>query len=214
MPKASRLLSWGTDRSAILRFKTGDPYLSQNGKIYLAASPLNKTYTDFYNHALFVPVMYRIAASGKRIERQPYYSLDQSVISIRIDTLLREVPVRLIGAQEIIPAQHRIPDRLVLDVPRLTMLPGYYYAIQQQDTLDLLAFNLNKEESLLDQTSVEEIKLWTASMPNVSMFEGSSPETFSNEIKERYLGTPLWKLAIILALLFVLMEIVLIRFMK
>lgn len=214
MPKAFPKLLWGTDRSSILRFKTGEPFLSQNNKIFLASSPLHKSFTDFYNHAIFVPVMYRIAASGKRLEQHAYYSLNQSMITLRTDTLIRDVPVRLAGAQEIIPAQRKVMDRLFMELPKLTMVPGFYYALQQNDTLDLLAFNLNREESLLDQPTTEEIQTTLGGLPNVNMYEGSSPEIFSNEIKERYLGTPLWKHAIILALLFLLVEIGLIRFMK
>jgi hypothetical protein len=50
--------------------------------------------------------------------------------------------------------------------------------------------------------------------PNISIFEAGSAETFSNEIKARYLGKPLWKYALILALVFLLAEVLLIRFLK
>ena len=50
--------------------------------------------------------------------------------------------------------------------------------------------------------------------PNISIFEAGSAEAFSNEIKARYLGTPLWKYALVLALFFLLVEILLIRFLK
>src|SRR5688572_479813 len=43
MPKASQLMSWGTDRSALLKFRNEQPYLSlfhQSGKVYVLASPL------------------------------------------------------------------------------------------------------------------------------------------------------------------------------
>jgi hypothetical protein len=49
---------------------------------------------------------------------------------------------------------------------------------------------------------------------NISIFEAGSPEAFSNEIKARYLGKPLWKYAIMLSLLFLLAEVLLVRFLK
>jgi len=49
---------------------------------------------------------------------------------------------------------------------------------------------------------------------NISIFQATSAGAFSNEIKERYLGTPLWKYALLLALLFLLVEVLLIRFLK
>ena len=39
-------------------------------------------------------------------------------------------------------------------------------------------------------------------------------EAFSNEIKERYLGKPLWKYALMFAIFFIVAEVLLIRFMK
>jgi hypothetical protein len=49
---------------------------------------------------------------------------------------------------------------------------------------------------------------------NLSIFQPSGQGSFTNEIKERYLGRQLWKYALLAALLFLLAEVLLIRFMK
>lgn len=214
MPQAKRLLDWGSDRSAILKFKNGLPFLTQTGGVFLLASPLEKDFTDFYNHALFVPVMYRLAAFGMKSEGKSYYSLGDQIVSVKADSLIGEEPLRLSGSQEIIPPQRRSGDQVYLEIPRFAIAPGFYNAIYQSDTVDLIAFNLEKKESLLDQYSGEEAKLLMGGSKNISLFQASSPEAFSKEIKERYLGTPLWKLALIMALVFLLAEILLIRFLK
>lgn len=214
MPFAKRLLDWGADRSAILKFKSGLPFLTQTGGVFLLASPLGKDFTDFYNHALFVPVMYRLAASGMKAEGKAYYTLGEQIVSVKADSLVGEEPLRLLGSQEIIPPQRRAGDRVYLETPRFTIAPGFYNVTYKNDTLDLIAFNLEKKESLLDQYSGEEAKLLMGGGKNISLFQAESPEAFSKEIKERYLGTPLWKLALILALIFLLAEVLLIRFLK
>ncbi len=214
LPHASRLLDWGEDRSAILKFKDGSPFLSQFANVFLLASPLDKASTDFYNHALFLPVMYRIAASGKKTEQQLYYSLSSSVISVAADSLFGDEPLKLAGAQELIPSQTKAGNRILLELPRYSISPGFYKVTFKSDTLDLLAFNLDKNESLLASYSAEEIKNAFGSNGRVSLFEASSPGAFSSEIKERYLGTPLWKYCLMLALMFLLAEVLLIRFLK
>ena len=158
--------------------------------------------------------MYRIAASGKRNENRAYYQTSESLITLRADSLLGEEPVRLIGKQEIVPAQRKMNDQLIMEIPKFAITPGFYNAIFQRDTLDLLAFNLDKAESILDQHKGEEVKELLGGGNNISLFQASSMETFSNDIKKRYLGTPLWKYAIVLALLFLLAEVLLIRFWK
>jgi hypothetical protein len=217
MPKASKVLDWGKDRSAILQFKNDQPFLSmfnQGGKLYLLASSLDPSQTDFASHALFVPVMYRLAASGKKNESKPYYSVSENYINLHVDSLRGEDPLRWIGAEEIIPPQRKVNDNLVFDIPKFSISKGFYKVTAGRDTVSLLAFNLDKAESQMDQYTGEEIKTMLGSGENVSIFEVASAEAFSNEIKERYLGKPLWKYALMLALFFLLMEVLLVRFLK
>jgi hypothetical protein len=217
MPQATKILDWGSDRSAILKLKNDQPYLSvfnQIGKMYVLGSPLSTEFSSLHNTALFVPVMYRIASSGKKNEVKPYYSLNESFITFRLDSIIGEQPLKLVGEQEIVPAQRKMADQVMMELPRLAMSAGFYKVAYNKDTVGLLAFNLNQRESLLDQLTAEEVKRKLGNSESISIFESKSEEAFSNEIKARYLGTPLWKYALILALFFLLVEILLIRFLK
>lgn len=217
MPKASKILDWGNDRAAILQFKNDQPFLSkfnQGGQLYLLSCALDASQTDFFNHALFVPVMYRIAASGKKNDLKPYYTLHESFIKLHIDSLQGEEPLRWIGTEEIVPAQRKVSDDVIFDIPKFSMSKGFYKVVMHRDTVNLLAFNLDKAESLMDQYRGEELKKILGSGDNITIFQVGSTDTFSNEIKERYLGKPLWKYALTLAILFLLVEILLIRFLK
>ncbi len=217
MPNATRVLDWGADRSAILQFRNEAPFLSRirnNGNLYLMASPLKTGYTDFFNHALFVPVMYRIAASSSRNESRLYHTLNEDFIMLRVDSLLSDESLRLVGEQEIVPTQRKVNDLVFLDIPKFSMTQGFYHVVADHDTVSLVAFNLEKDESFLDQYTGEEVRSLMGSGENIGIFEAGSTEAFSNEIKERYLGKPLWKYCIMLALFFLLAEVLLIRFLK
>lgn len=217
MPRASQAWRWGQDRSAILRFKNDEPFLSRldrGGQLYLLATPLTPAYTDFYNHALFVPVMYRIAGSSRKNEQRLYYTLEENFITLKVDSLPDEEPLRLVGAQEIVPSQRNVNDHVFLEIPKFSINQGFYHVVAARDTIGLIAFNLNKAESLLDQFTGPEIKSQMGNGSNISIFEATSAEAFSNEIKERYLGKPLWKYALMIALFFLLAEVLLIRFLK
>ncbi|MEJ7646298.1 MAG: BatA and WFA domain-containing protein [Chryseolinea sp.] len=217
MPHASKLLDWGSDRAAILQFKNEQPFLSkfnQIGQLYLLSCALDATQTDFYNHALFVPVMYRIAASGKRDDFKTYYTMRESFISLHVDSLNGEEPLRWIGNEEIVPAQRRVDDDVIFDIPKFSISRGFYKVTFRGDTISLIAFNLDKAESLMDQYTGAEVKKMLGDGDNITIFDVGEQDAFSNEIKERYLGKPLWKYALSLAILFVLAEILLIRFLK
>ncbi len=214
MPKAKPVITWGADRSALLTFKEGTPFLSRSGNTYVLASPLDEAWTDFQNHAIFVPVMYRLAASGHRISQKPYYLLSERVATLQMDSLAGETPVTLYGKQEVIPPQRRNGDRVILEIPRFSIDPGFYLARIQTDTLGLIAFDMDKRESLLEQWTGEEVKAQLGGGNNISIFRPAAEGAFSNEIKERYLGRQLWKYALIAALIFLLAEVLLIRFLK
>ncbi|MEO8471415.1 MAG: BatA and WFA domain-containing protein [Chryseolinea sp.] len=217
MPHAAKILDWGNDRAAILKFKNDQPFLSrftQNGQVYLMSCSLEASQTDFFNHALFVPVMYRIASSGKKNEFKPYYTLNESFIQLHIDSVRGEEPLRWVGAEEVVPAQRKVNDDVIFDIPKFSIMRGFYKVVMQRDTVNLIAFNLDRAESLMEQYSGEELKQMLGDGKNITIFKVGSEDTFSNEIKERYLGKPLWKYALMLAIFFVGVEVLLIRFLK
>ncbi|HMJ70091.1 MAG TPA: BatA domain-containing protein [Cyclobacteriaceae bacterium] len=213
MPRAKKHLEWGQDRSAILKFRSGLPFLSQFGHLFVLASPLEKTATDFYQHALFVPVMYRIAASGRKNESQLYYYLTESLVTIRADSIYGEEPVRLVGQQELIPPQRKDVDKVIMELPKFSMNAGFYQAMFRKDTLDRVAFNLTRDESKLDRFTAGELQERFGNKM-VSIFSSTSAASLAADIRERYLGTPLWKFALVLSLVFLLAEVLLIRFLK
>jgi hypothetical protein len=213
MPRSKPVLEW-SDRSALLQFKDGKPFLSRIRNTFMLAAPLDNPFSDFQNHALFVPVMYRISASGHHAGQKPYYNLAEGAVTLQTDSLTGETPVRLTGKQEVVPAQRRTGGRVIMEIPRFSIDPGFYYATVGKDTLGLVAFDLDKRESLLEQWNGDEIKSMLGGGRNISLFNSAAAGSFSNEIKERYLGTPLWKYALVLALFFLLAEVLLIRLMK
>jgi hypothetical protein len=214
MPKGRRLIDWGADRSAILKLKDGQPFLSQIGNTILLAAPLEAEFTNFNDHALFVPVMYRLAAAGKRETAQLYYSLDTHFVAIRGDSLSTEGQLKMVGNQEVIPTQRRNGDQVLLELPKYLINPGFYHIVLKEDTLDLLGLNVSKKESVLKQISGEELIANLGGGRNLSLFRSGTSASFGNEIKERYLGVSLWKYALLLSLLFLMGEILLIRFLK
>jgi hypothetical protein len=213
MPAATPLLRAGATAVPLLQFKDQTPFLSQAGNTFLLASSLQDADTDFSRHALFVPVFYRLAATGRRHEGAPYYTTGQSVISLPLETRSQE-PVRLAGEQEWVPAQRRENTAVVLELPAFFVQAGFYDVLTGADTVGLLAFNPPAAESVLDSWDADELEKRLAPAHNVAFLQAADAASFGNEIKERYLGRPLWREALLLALAFLLAEVLLIRFLK
>lgn len=214
MPKAIPLLRWGADAGALLRFKDQTPFLSRSGNAFILAASLQDAESDFTRHALFVPTLYRVASVDKRTERAPYYTTRQQIIALPAEKESGQQPIRLTGRQEWVPEQHSENGRIVMQLPALAVAAGFYYAVDGTDTLGLLAFNPEKKESILAAWEPGALQAALADAKSVSFLQTADKAAFGNEIKERYLGRPLWRQALLLALLFLLAEVLLIRFFK
>jgi len=214
MPWGKRVISWGADRTALLSYQNGNPYLSalgNQGQMYVLSSPLSAKYTSFYSHALFVPVMYRLAIMSASTQNQLYYFTDDQSISYTANFEIGDNVLKLRSEEnEIIPAQRPIGKNIVMEVPKNLIKTGFYDLTLGDSTLTTFAFNQGFDESDLSQYSLDEINSIFAG--DITVFDVANSSDFSSEVESKYIGKSLWKYAIALALLFLLVEILLIRF--
>lgn len=215
MPLATNTIAWGSDRTALLRSQSGVPYLSEidrGGKIYLVGAPFDLDFSTFQNHALFVPVMYRMAVMSSRSDNRLYYFIDEEYISMPVDRAIGDEVARLErDEEELIPSQRVIGNDLLVEVPKYLLSAGFYNVTLAGDNLTSLAFNYSPEESNLEQPPTEYLQ--DVFGGNIDIFDTDSAEEFEGAIENKYIGTPLWKYAILLALVFLLAEVLLLRFL-
>lgn len=218
MPQSTQALEWGADRNALLSFRNGNPFLSgiiTAGDLFVFAGPLNDEYSEFQNHAVFVPVMYKIAFASKKEVTRLYYSVNQPVIRITVDSLAQNTIIKLVEVErELIPVQRISSGSVLLEPPSEIMGPGFYDVMAGNRKLTTVAFNLDRRESLPEQYSKDEIQQLFAGKNNITIFNAGDEKEFANTVTKLYKGTPLWKYAIIFALIFLLAEVALIRLLK
>jgi hypothetical protein len=218
MPEATSVIVWGNDRDAILKYKNGQPFLSiianDEGNVYLFSSPLEDAYTNFHRNALFVPVMYKMAARSVRSSEQLYYYLGDELLNVKLDSVRRDNILRIAGnGLEIVPSQRSIGDRVLLELPRYSIEAGIYDLFDEDARIASLAFNIDRSESDLEQYTRQELDDEFQLSENINIFSAGNVEQFSSELTASFAGIHLWKYAIVLALLFLLTEILLIRFL-
>jgi len=216
MPSVLPVIQWSEERKSLLEIKSGQSYLSEvKPKFYLLAAPLTDEYSTFQKHALFVPVMYRLASMSKEVSNELSYKVSDNLIDLKLDSLNRKSVYKLRSDEnEYIPGQRVSGDHLLMDLPKYTLHNGFYDLYADDNYLTTLAINIDKRESMLDTYSVENLKELFSDYKNVSIFDVLNSKKAEKEIKKIKFGTPLWKYALILSLLFLLSEVLLIRFFK
>ncbi|MCE3229399.1 MAG: N-terminal double-transrane protein [Bacteroidetes bacterium] len=206
----------------ILTLQNGDVLLGLNrfgnGSIYLSSAPLNDYSGNFGKHALFVPTIYRICFNSLKASQLFYEVHSNNVISLKNEASTSEQPPHikeLNNKSDIIPEIHQVNNSMLLYTRSQISSPGFYQVIKNNMAVLPLAFNYSRTESdLACYASDELIKMISdKGWKNFSVMDNTS-EDISKQILEEAQGKKLWKLFIILALSFVLLEILLLRFLK
>lgn len=217
MPFAYPTMEWAGRGESLLKNKAGSAFYSMfkvdQGKVYLASTPLNGKLTNFTNHSLFVLVMYKTAFNSLVEGERLAYSFQEPVVSMDIDLKASETVYTLASSElQIIPGQRIIGRKLMLDIPKDQMKAGFYELKSKDGVENLLAFNYGKEESKMEFYSPDELKKIFGGNANVQIYDVQNHEEFIQKFKNENIGQPLWKFSLILCLLFLAIEILLIRF--
>lgn len=227
MPRVAPVLRWPRTGTDILRLRDGESYLasfaSGAGQVYVFSAPFAQQYSDFVAHALFVPVMYRMAMLSYQSDQRPAYSLTQGSVTLKLpvaetsgNTAGRadEASFRLVrDSLVLIPAQRVVTNELRMELPIGMDLPGFYQLQRGGKVQTILAFNQDKRESELAAYSADELRqLLGTNYPNITVVESGVDGAGLAKFRAEQTGQPLWRYFLGLALLALLAEALLVRF--
>lgn len=223
LPSALPVWSWANAGQQLLTLRNGQTYLNQVlagiGKTYVFAAPLNQENGNVAQHAIFVPVMYKIAASSVRQQRTSF-TFDENPISLTVDKPKPNSVYKLRrNKTEIIPVQRVAGNQLLLEIPQGDqaadgLTAGYFELVLDNKTEQIIALNHNHAESRLQYYSPNELRAAFSGKKNVQVFDRIDDDAFSTAFQQQNMGTNLWKFFLYAALFFLLVEIGLIRFLK
>jgi hypothetical protein len=200
----------------LMRLQNGQPLWQGSsfgrGKVYISAVALDEDFSNLPVHALFVPVTLRIAllsghdqplfytaGNNQPIETAPLQSTEKQLVKLVKDK------------QTIIPDVKQQEGSTLLYLPGQLTETGIYDLKKQDSTVAALAFNNNRSESdlsYLTATELDKIFPKNATLLNGNQLNAAQIAGTANS------GLQLWKLCIILALIFLAAEILLVRYFK
>jgi hypothetical protein len=213
------LRSANPGRISLMKMMNQDDFLTvenpKGGPVYLLAVPLDDQFTNFPRHALFVPVIYRIALLSGASDPLYYPVGSNEVIGLKNITLQGEDVVKIsnaAGTEEFIPGQRSFGSRADLLLYDQVREAGHYRVTSGDSLVMGLAFNYDRKESDISCFSSEDMEkvIKSRGLDNYSvMKDGQKP--LADSIEELSQGRRFWKLFIILALFFLGAEIFLLR---
>jgi hypothetical protein len=188
-------------------------YQIGKGSLYVSFLPIEVEASNFALHALFLPILFKTAFLGNQ-ETTLFYTIGQNTEIGLSGVELSEAEVLKLRNQkiEIIPQLIRKPSGSILYIADQIKKPGFYQLFDEDKIKAVFAFNESREESLLAFYKTNELQKLLGIKANNILISNDSP--IKQQIKQANLGSFFWKLCLILSIIFLLAEILLIRFFK
>lgn len=212
-----------SNETQLLWFQNGDKALSGlpygNGKVWVFAFPLNKKNETFARDILFVPSIYNIVLNSlpdqqisHTIGNEKSYRLPRNK-GAGMETSI-EVENRETG-DRFIPGISVSGQGIRIDLGDLIETAGHYLVKNGNETIASLSFNFNRDESDLRYFTPAELddRIELANLEKATVIDNVSAN-FTEVLQEIQKGTQLWKWSILLALFFILAEVLIARFWK
>ena len=199
--------------SKIVSFENNSSFISQikdaNSRIYLFSSALNKNNSNFLNSPLIVPVFYNFGKLSFQHSKLYYYLGDKNYLDIEISLEKDEVLNISNSKSSFIPEQQTFQNKVNITTKEQPNNAGFYYIQRKKDTLQILAYNTPKEESILNFMNLNSLK-----EKNRNIHISTSIANVFKDLNEKNEVRWLWKWFLALAIVSLLLEILILKFYK
>lgn len=193
----------------ILGYNDQSSFLSgiKNGisSVYVFAAPINKINSNFQNSPLIVPTFYNMAQNAQKSgitaltidENQPFI----------VETLLGKDEIVTIKneTENFIPIQQILNNKVKLSFSDNPKEAGNFGVFNNQKSIENISFNYNRTESNLSNANPNAVSDFKEISNVSSIFDTLQADRSDNQI---------WKIFVILALLFLVIEVLIQKFVK
>ena len=200
----------------LLSCKNNQPFLSlyqiKSGLIYLFSNSITKEQTNFTKHALFVPTLLNIATQSIT-SNQLYNTIGLKDYFISTYKKTNKLIHLTNNQTDIIPTVKTYAGETYYYIHNQINTSDIYTLKEEKKEIEKIAFNYDRTESKPNLLSIGDIQKKTSKLQNIKIIS-SSLDNFNQEIQKSRKDKELWKITIILALLFFALETIIIKIIK
>ena len=201
------------NNSSILKFENNKPFISQinvnNGLVYWFSSAINVKNSNFKNSPLIVPIFYNFGLHSSKLS-QLYYTIGKpNAIEINAQLKKDEVIHLATVNEDFIPQQEITAKKVIIKTESNPIHSGLIKVRQNEKVLKYLAYNYDRTESDLSTIDVNNHFNEASNIIHID----SVNEAFI-KLSDKYKTNSLWQLFLFLALIFLITEVLLLKFLK
>jgi hypothetical protein len=189
-----------------------------NGKVYVFSIPSDETSSNLLKHALFVPTLIKMSILSLKPSPVYYKTALNEVIALNSTSNFSDKPLHIVKDDkkvDVIPEHRLLNNTTALYTQNQITEAGHYNVEENNVIIKDLAFNFDRKESDMNFMTQEDLQkqIDEKGLKNVSVIE-LNEKSLTNALQEVNDGKKLWKLFLILALMFLAAEILIIRLFK
>jgi hypothetical protein len=204
-PKVNSYFNIESKATSTLKFEDGNPFLIQKNNTYLFAAPINSENSNFQNSPLIVPTLYNMAQQSINLSKLYYTIGELNDYSVPISLIQDEILTLRDSLLNFIPIQQSKANQVNIKTSDDPSIAGTFNIEKGKEFIEHVSYNYNRNESSLQYAD-------PINWQGVEVFNSISD--LFNSIAEDNTVNNFWKLFAILALLFLIFEMLLLKFYK
>ena len=212
----------GSAGQTLMKLQGGGSLLEQyqtgKGSVYLFTVPMESGFSNLSRHAVFAPLLYRMALLSTRPIALSSVLGHAQPLLLNLPALSGDETFHLVNEKnktDIIPSVKQVNNGLLISGGDQIPSAGHYELKRGDQLVATLSYNFDRKESVM-KFQDEDMLAAAAEKAGFSHWDvlKSSLPDLSKTLHALHQGVPLWKYAVMLALLFLTIEILLIRYWK
>lgn len=204
-PKVKISYQLKSGNTPVLSFQDENAFLLELGGNYFFTAPLNKENSNFTQSPLVVPTFYNLGASAIRPPQLYYYQGKSDKIEVPVEIQGDQILQITSGTSGFIPRQKRFSNKVEIIIDELPNQPGNFSINNKEQLVSGISFNVDRDESKMQYQEIKNAE-------NIEIIK-ELPDFFASAGFKKEVGT-LWKWFVTFALLFLIIETLLIKYFK
>ncbi|MDB4590890.1 BatA domain-containing protein [Flavobacteriaceae bacterium] len=189
----------------VLSFEDSKPFLLRKNQIYASTAAINLKNSNFQNSPLIVPTFYNMAKQSLALPKLYYEIGKQNLYSIPISLKQDEILKISDSLNTFIPLQQTKKNQVNITTENNPSNAGNYSITKDDEVIDKVSYNFDRQESILTYSNPNN---WD----NTNLYNNVG-DLFNNIALDNKINS-FWKWFVILALLFLLIELIILKFYK
>ena len=189
----------------ILSFEDNAAFLVQANDVYVFTAALDENNSNFKNSPLIVPILYNIGKHSLKSPRLYYTIGTKNTVDINT-SLLQDAILTLSNSEtSVIPMQQTYSHKVQLITDDYPDTAGIFEVKNKDNTIQHLSYNYDRKESQLNYMDLSQVAKSAKNSSVASAIDAIKSTTNVNE---------LWKWFVIFAIAFLIIEMLILKFLK